>query len=79
MLKAIIFWLCGIWSFALGLRLFLELTLSVEGIFIPSHPVNLYFDFLILCILGFVTMCYMTKELILVLYYTGKDEAHKRE
>jgi len=63
-MKNIIIWLCGLWAFGLGLRCTIELLASDGWIHVPKHPLNIYFDFLPLCILGLLTAVFETKEMI---------------
>lgn len=65
----VLIWLCGMWAFGLGLRLTLELMLCDGWISIPKYAgygVNIWFDFLPLCIFGFVVTVYATYSLMLV-------------
>lgn len=59
-------WLCGLWSLGLGWRLFIELHMSGEGTYvcIAVHPLNLYFDFGMLAILGTIVGIVETYNLI---------------
>ena len=69
--KTIIIWLCGLWSLGLGARMSLELLLSDEGVHVTPHPLNLFFDFIPLCVFGCVTVYYTTKELFKVVQVKG--------
>lgn len=55
-------WLCGLWAFGLGVRLTYSLCIYTS-ITIPSHPINIYFDFLILSILGGTVLLFELQEL----------------
>ncbi|PTD93524.1 hypothetical protein C9439_07310 [archaeon SCG-AAA382B04] len=57
-LETSLFLFSGIWSFGIGFRLFLELINTREFILIPSHPINIYFDFLILMVSGMLLIYY---------------------
>lgn len=59
--KAILRWLCGIWSFGLGFRIAYSLCIY-DYMIIPSHPLNIFFDFIPLAVLGAVITVIETKE-----------------
>ena len=63
-INTFIIWFCGLWSLGLGLRMTLELLVSDTGVYIPKHYLNIYFDFLPLCVFGFVVSILSTKEII---------------
>jgi len=63
-MKTVITWLCGLWALGLGLRTSAELLISDTGIFIPKHPLNIYFDFIPLSILGMIVSVFETNEMI---------------
>ncbi|RZN38057.1 MAG: hypothetical protein EFT35_05270 [Methanophagales archaeon ANME-1-THS] len=65
-IENIVKWLCGLWAFGLGLRLTIELLASDGWIHIPKHPLNIWFDFLPLCIFGFIVVLVEGRSLILV-------------
>jgi len=72
--KKIITWFCGLWAFGLGLRMSIELLVSDGWIHVPrnaGYGVNLWFDFIPLCVLGFVVTILSTKEII-------KEMRHKK-
>ena len=71
MKATIVMWLCGLWSLGLGFRMSLELLLSDGWIHVPKHPLNIYFDFIPLCVFGFVTVWYQTKEMFKVVQRKG--------
>ena len=56
-------WLCGLWALGLGSRLTLELLLSDGWIHIPKHPLNIWFDFLPLCLFGLFVVIFETREM----------------
>lgn len=62
--KIFIIYFCGLWSFGLGLRMTLELLISDTGIYVPKHYLNIYFDFLPLCIFGLVVSILSIKDII---------------
>jgi hypothetical protein len=62
LVRTLVRWLCGIWAFALGVRLTYSLWIY-PSITIPSHPINIYFDFLILSILGGTVLALEVHEL----------------
>jgi len=64
MIKIILRWLCGLWALGLGSRFTLELLASDGWILVPKHPLNIWFDFLPLCILGLLVVVFETKEII---------------
>ena len=63
--------LCGLWAFGLGLRLAVELFASDGWIHIPKHPFNIWFDFLPLCIFGYLVVFFEVRNLISIAR-TGK-------
>jgi hypothetical protein len=63
-LEFVVQWLCGIWAFGLGLRFIVEFWYCDSGwLHIPKHPINIYFDFLPLCILGMAILAVSIKEI----------------
>lgn len=62
--KVIIEWLCGAWAFGIGIRMIFELLQSDTYICIPKIPLNVYFDFGVLAVLGLIIMIIKTLELI---------------
>jgi len=74
-MKTIIMWLCGLWSLGLGFRMSLELLLSDGWIHVPQHPLNIYFDFIPLCVFGLITVWFQTKELFKVVQKKGWVDA----
>jgi TRAP-type C4-dicarboxylate transport system permease small subunit len=60
--RAIVLWLCGIWAFALGVRLTYSLCIY-RWITIPSHPINIFFDFLLLSIFGGIVLFFALQDL----------------
>ena len=65
--QKIIFWFCGMWAFGLGLRMSIELLACDEWIHIPrniGYGVNLWFDFIPLCLFGLATTILSIKEMI---------------
>ena len=66
-IKTVVIWFCGLWAFGLGLRLSIELLASDGWIHVPrdvGYGVNLWFDFIPLCIFGLITAIFMTKEMV---------------
>ncbi len=61
-LKKVIQCLCGIWALGLGARLTLELVLCDGYIHIPRHPLNIFFDFGMLTILGLLVTIMIIRE-----------------
>jgi len=59
---SIVRWLCGIWAFALGARITYSLCVY-HSITIPSHPLNIYFDFLLLTVFGGAVLLFELYEL----------------
>jgi len=56
MIQEMFIWLCGIWSFGLGIRIVYEFTQYDYYILIPKIPLNIYFDFIPLAAFGFITI-----------------------
>lgn len=72
--KSICMWLCGLWALWLGFRMSLELLLSDGWIHVPrnaGYGVNIWFDFIPLCVFGLVTTWYTTKELCKIVQRKG--------
>jgi hypothetical protein len=67
----VIKWLCGLWAFGIGFRFTIELLASTGWIHLPKHPINIWFDFFPLCILGVLTVFFEVRNLILIAC-TGK-------
>ena len=68
MIKNVMALLCGIWSLGLGARMTLELLLSDGWVCISKYAgygVNVWFDFLPLCVFGLITTILEVKELII--------------
>ena len=66
-LKKILFLLCGIWAFSLGLRFSFELFMTEGWVCIPrnaGYGVNMWFVFIPLCVFGFIVTILSTKEII---------------
>jgi len=53
-------WLLGLWAVGLGFRYSLELGLAETHISVPKYFVNIWFDFVPLCVLGLVVTVYET-------------------
>jgi len=64
MKKTIIRWICGIWALGLGLRMSFELILCENHIIVPKNNINIFFDFIPLCILGFMVTAIETVKII---------------
>jgi hypothetical protein len=64
----VIKWLCGLWAFGLGFRFTIELLASEGWIHMPKHPLNIWFDFFPLCILGFLVVVFEVRNLISIAY-----------
>ena len=62
--KTIIGLLCGLWALGLGSRFTLELLASDGWIHVPKHPVNIWFDFVPLCMFGLFMVILETKEMV---------------
>lgn len=56
-------WLCGLWAFGLGLRMSIELFACSGWVHVPKHPLNIYFDFLPLCVFGLVVSMVETRRM----------------
>ena len=72
--KTLAVWLCGLWSLGLGARMSLELLLSDGWIHVPRNAgfgINIWFDFIPLCVFGLLTVWYQTKELFKVAQKKG--------
>jgi len=61
-------WLAGIWSFGIGLRISFELLTAQNYIGIPNHPINIYLDFVPLCIFGIALIYFSFKDILADLY-----------
>jgi len=61
--KTTLRWLCGLWALGLGSRLTLELLLSDGWVHVPKHPLNIWFDFLPLCLFGLFVVIFEMKEM----------------
>ena len=57
-------WLCGLWAFGIGFRFTIELLASEGWIHMPKHPLNIWFDFFPLCILGLLVVFFEIRNLI---------------
>lgn len=64
LLALITTWLLSLWAAGLGARLSLELLLADQFITIPNYAVNIYFDFLPLCVMGLVVAVLTTRALL---------------
>jgi len=65
--KKIVFWFCGMWAFGLGLRMSIELLVSDGWVHVPrnaGYGVNLWFDFIPLCVLGLLVTIFSTNDII---------------
>ena len=58
--------LCGVWAFGLGFRFTLELLLSDGWIHVMKHPLNIWFDFLPLCLLGLLVTLFEMRNLAVI-------------
>jgi hypothetical protein len=67
LVKNIVRWLCGIWALALGGRLTYTMCIH-PSITIPSHPINIFFDFLLLSIFGGTVLLFELQELSMFIY-----------
>lgn len=59
-------YLCGIWAFGLGIRYFYELR-RWDYVKVPANPVNIYFDFGLLMLFGFLLMFLVISQKIRIL------------
>ena len=66
-------WLCGLWAFGLGFRFTIELLASEGWIHMPKHPLNIWFDFFPLCILGLLVVLFEVRAFIAVAAHTDQQ------
>jgi hypothetical protein len=60
--RTIVRWLCGLWAFGLGVRITYSMCIY-PSITIPSHPINIFFDFLPLSIFGVTALLFELQEM----------------